>query len=79
MAIVTDISRDGTEAGINVDTIRMTARSVGLPMIASGGVARLEDIMNLKTLFSEGVVGVITGRALYEGRFTVAQAIAASR
>jgi phosphoribosylformimino-5-aminoimidazole carboxamide ribotide isomerase len=79
VAIVTDISRDGTEAGINVDTIRMTARSVGLPMIASGGVARLEDIMNLKTLFSEGVVGVITGRALYEGRFTVAQAIAASR
>jgi len=78
-AIVTDISRDGTEAGINIDTIRATARSVGLPMIASGGVATLEDIANLKILFSEGVVGVITGRALYEGRFTVAQAIAASR
>ncbi len=79
VAIVTDISRDGTEAGINLETIRATARSVGLPMIASGGVARLDDIAKLKTLFAEGVVGVITGRALYEGRFTVADAIAASR
>ena len=78
-AIVTDISRDGTEAGLNRETIRMTARSVGLPMIASGGVASLADITELKTLFAEGVVGVITGRALYEGRFTVAEAIAASR
>ncbi len=78
-AIVTDISRDGTEAGINVDSIRAAARSVGLPMIASGGVASLADIANLKMLFSEGVVGVISGRALYEGRFTVAEAIAASR
>ena len=77
-AIVTDISRDGTEAGLNVETIRATARSVGIPMIASGGVATLNDIKNLKTLFSAGVVGVITGRALYEGRFTLAQAIAAS-
>jgi len=79
VAIVTDISRDGTETGLSVELIRATARSVGIPMIASGGVARLEDIANLKTLFAEGVVGVITGRALYEGRFTVAEAIAAAR
>jgi phosphoribosylformimino-5-aminoimidazole carboxamide ribotide isomerase len=78
-AIVTDISRDGTEAGLNAESIRATARSIGIPMIASGGVASLDDIRNLKTLFSDGVVGVITGRALYEGRFTVAEAIAASR
>jgi phosphoribosylformimino-5-aminoimidazole carboxamide ribotide isomerase len=78
-AIVTDISRDGTEAGINIETIRATARSVALPMIASGGVATLDDITNLKALFADGVIGVITGRALYEGRFTVAEAIAASR
>jgi phosphoribosylformimino-5-aminoimidazole carboxamide ribotide isomerase len=78
-AIVTDISRDGTEAGINLDTIRATARSIGIPMIASGGVATLSDIANLKTLFADGVVGVISGRALYEGRFTVAEAIAAAR
>ena len=78
-AIVTDISRDGTEAGINAESIRAMARSIGIPMIASGGVASLDDIRNLKALFSDGVVGVITGRALYEGRFTVAEAIAASR
>jgi phosphoribosylformimino-5-aminoimidazole carboxamide ribotide isomerase len=77
--IVTDISRDGTEAGINPDSIRATAKAVGLPMIASGGVATLNDISNLKDLFSAGVVGVITGRAIYEGRFTLAEAIAAAR
>jgi phosphoribosylformimino-5-aminoimidazole carboxamide ribotide isomerase len=77
--IVTDISRDGTEAGINPETIRAAASAVGLPMIASGGVATLADITNLKKLFSAGVVGVITGRALYEGRFTVAEAITAAR
>ncbi len=77
-AIVTDISRDGTEAGINVESVRAMARSIGMPMIASGGVASLDDIANLKPLFSDGVVGVITGRALYEGRFTVAEAIAAA-
>lgn len=75
--IVTDISRDGTEAGANVEWNRATAKSVGLPMVASGGVASLTDIANLKELFSVGVVGVIVGRALYEGRFTLAQAVAA--
>lgn len=79
VAIVTDISRDGTETGINAESIRTTARGIGIPMIASGGVASLADIRNLAPLFSDGVVGVITGRALYEGRFTVADAIAASR
>ncbi|HLX38006.1 MAG TPA: HisA/HisF-related TIM barrel protein, partial [Candidatus Binataceae bacterium] len=78
-AIVTDISRDGTQAGIKAESIRATARSIGIPMIASGGVASLDDIRNLKALFSDGVIGVVTGRALYEGRFTVAEAIAASR
>ena len=78
-AIVTDISRDGTEAGIEVEAIRTRARAVAMPMIASGGVASLDDVADLKTLFGEGVVGVISGRAIYEGRFTVAQAIAAAR
>jgi phosphoribosylformimino-5-aminoimidazole carboxamide ribotide isomerase len=77
--IVTDISRDGTEAGINRDSIQATAKVVGIPIIASGGVATLTDISNLKNLFSDGVLGVITGRALYEGRFSLAEAIAAAR
>ena len=78
-AIVTDIARDGTQAGVNVDSIRVTAKAIAIPMIASGGVASLDDIRALKPLFADGVVGVITGRALYEGRFTVAEAIAAAQ
>ncbi len=78
-AIVTDISRDGTQAGVDPESARATAKVIGLPMIVSGGVASLSDITKLKPLFSDGVAGVISGRALYEGRFTLAQAIAASR
>jgi phosphoribosylformimino-5-aminoimidazole carboxamide ribotide isomerase len=78
-AIVTDIARDGTQAGLNPESIRATAQAIAMPMIASGGVASLDDIRALKPLFPDGVVGVITGRALYEGRFTVADAIAAAR
>lgn len=77
--IVTDISRDGTEAGANVESAARTAKRFGLPVIASGGVAALDDVRRLTPLFSTGVVGVIIGRALYEGRFTVAEAIAAAR
>lgn len=77
-AIVTDISRDGTQAGIDPDASRATAKAIGIPMIVSGGVASLSDITKLKPLFADGVVGVISGRALYEGRFTLAQAIAAA-
>ena len=56
----------------------ITARSAGAPVIASGGVKSIDDIHTLKSMFADGLVGVITGRALYEGRFTVAEAIAAA-
>jgi len=72
--IVTDIARDGTEAGANLATFAETARHAEVPLIASGGVATLEDVRALKGLFAVGVVGVVIGRALYEGRFTLAQA-----
>jgi len=52
---------------------------VGIPIIASGGVATLDDIRALSPLFGWGVVGVIVGRALYEGRFTLPEAIVAAR
>lgn len=78
-AIVTDIARDGTQSGIDPEAARATARMIGLPMIVSGGVASLADISKLKGLFADGIAGVISGRALYEGRFTLAQAIQASR
>ncbi|HYA36327.1 MAG TPA: 1-(5-phosphoribosyl)-5-[(5-phosphoribosylamino)methylideneamino]imidazole-4-carboxamide isomerase [Candidatus Binataceae bacterium] len=75
---VTDISRDGTQSGIDASAVATTARETRLPTIASGGVATLDDIRALRALFADGVVGVIVGRALYERRFTLAEAIAAS-
>ena len=73
---VTDISRDGAETG--VDTARMAelARAGGVPLIASGGIATVDDIAALARRFDDGIVGVVVGRALYERRFTLAQAIA---
>ena len=76
--ILTDISRDGTENGVNIGVYEAIARSLETPVIASGGVARIEDVVALRRLFSQGIAGVITGRALYEGRFTLAEAIAAA-
>jgi phosphoribosylformimino-5-aminoimidazole carboxamide ribotide isomerase len=75
--IVTDISRDGTESGANVAVFAEAARLARVPVVASGGVASLDDLRRLKELFHEGIVGAITGRALYEGRFSLSDAISA--
>jgi phosphoribosylformimino-5-aminoimidazole carboxamide ribotide isomerase len=77
-AIVTDIARDGAQVGI--DAIRMAeiARAARLPVIASGGVSSLDDVRNLAVRFDDGVVGVVVGRALYEGNFSLRDAIAAA-
>ena len=77
--IYTDISRDGTERGSDVERFAALARHTGLPVIASGGVASLDDLRALKAHFGDGVAGAISGRALYEGRFTLAEALAAVR
>jgi len=74
--IYTDISRDGTRLGVNVEETLRLARAVRIPVIASGGVASLEDIRRLKVLEKDGVEGVIVGRALYSGAFTLKEAIA---
>jgi phosphoribosylformimino-5-aminoimidazole carboxamide ribotide isomerase len=76
--IVTDISRDGTESGANLSMFAETGRIARVPIIASGGIAGLEDLRKLKSLFHDGVVGAITGRALYEGRFSLAEAMSAA-
>jgi phosphoribosylformimino-5-aminoimidazole carboxamide ribotide isomerase len=76
--IYTDISRDGTSAGLNIGQTQEVAWALNIPVIASGGVASLEDIRRLKNLEEEGVEGVIVGRALYAGAFTLAEAIAAA-
>jgi phosphoribosylformimino-5-aminoimidazole carboxamide ribotide isomerase len=76
--IYTDISRDGTKEGVNVDETLRIARAVKIPIIASGGVASLDDIRLLIPLEKEGVEGVIVGKALYSGAFTLEQAFRAA-
>lgn len=77
--VYTDISVDGTEKGVNIFATEELAENINIPVIASGGVATLNDIRQLKPLQSAGVEGVIIGRALYEGNFTLAEAIELAR
>jgi len=72
--VYTDITRDGMMEGPNVDGIRHMARMTGLPVIAAGGVSRIEDVIALKALKEDGVEGVISGRAIYEGTLSVREA-----
>ena len=71
--VITDIARDGMLAGPDVDGLAAAARATSIPVIASGGVSSLADVAALREV--PGVAGVITGKALYEGRFTVAEAL----
>jgi len=73
--IYTDISRDGVKTGVNIDATRSMAEAVPVPVIASGGVSSLNDIQALKPLEPLGVIGVIIGRALYDGLIDLAEAI----
>lgn len=73
--IYTDIRRDGVKQGLNLEAIRALAQAVDLPVIASGGVRSLEDIRALLPLEPLGVIGVITGRALYDGTLDLKEAI----
>lgn len=73
--IYTDISRDGVKSGVNVAATKALAQAVLLPVIASGGVSSLEDIKALLPLEPLGVVGVIIGRALYDGSLDLAAAL----
>ncbi|OCC23657.1 1-(5-phosphoribosyl)-5-[(5-phosphoribosylamino)methylideneamino]imidazole-4-carboxamide isomerase [Croceicoccus estronivorus] len=74
--LFTDIGRDGLLKGCNVEATVDLARRTDLPVIASGGVKGLDDIRMLSIHASEGIEGVITGRALYDGRLDLAAAIA---
>ncbi len=75
--IYTDIARDGMLTGVNVAATAALARAVAIPVIASGGVASVDDITALR---AEGVVaGAILGRALYDGRIDPAEALALAR
>jgi phosphoribosylformimino-5-aminoimidazole carboxamide ribotide isomerase len=73
--VITDISRDGLLTGPDLDGLAASASATDIPVIASGGVASIDDLVALAAV--PGLAGVITGKAIYEGRFTVSDAIAA--
>ncbi len=74
--IYTDISRDGTLAGVNVEATARLARESGLDIVASGGVSSLQDIEQLKEREKDGIVGVIVGKSIYTGALDLPQALA---
>ena len=76
--IYTDIGRDGMLTGVNIEATVALAQALTIPVIASGGVTNLDDIRNLCAVAAEGIIGTITGRAIYEGSldFAAAQKLA---
>ena len=77
--IYTDISRDGTLSGVNVEATAKLALESGVNIIASGGVRSLEDIHSLKAREADGIIGVIAGKSIYEETLSLPEAIAAAR
>lgn len=71
--VYTDISRDGMMQGVNVEATAALAEE-GIPVIASGGVTNMDDLKRLATVADKGILGAITGRAIYEGTLDVAEA-----
>ena len=71
--IYTDIARDGMMQGVNIEATKALAESVNIPIIASGGVTNMNDLIELQKIESVGVSGVITGRAIYEGTLDFAE------
>ncbi len=76
--IYTDIGRDGMLSGVNIEATVKLAQALTIPVIASGGITNLDDVRNLCAVEHEGIMGAITGRAIYEGtlNFQAAQALA---
>ncbi len=79
LIIHTDISMDGTMEGPNIPAVFAMASATGLPLIVAGGISGIADIQKVKTLERHGVIGVIAGRALYEGALSVREACAVLR
>ena len=74
--VFTDVARDGMQTGIDAAAYRHIAEVAGFPVVASGGIASLDDLRALSALGSDVIEGAITGRALYEGNFTLEEALA---
>jgi phosphoribosylanthranilate isomerase len=74
--VVTDVTKDGTLRGPNLDLLRQVCAATDRPVIASGGVSSLADLVALRGLVADGVEGAIVGKALYAGAFTLVEALA---
>ncbi len=72
--IYTDIGRDGMLSGVNIEATVKLAQALTIPVVASGGITNLEDVHKLCAVESEGIMGAITGRAIYEGTLNFAEA-----
>ncbi|MCL3818493.1 bifunctional 1-(5-phosphoribosyl)-5-((5-phosphoribosylamino)methylideneamino)imidazole-4-carboxamide isomerase/phosphoribosylanthranilate isomerase PriA [Aeromicrobium wangtongii] len=77
--VVTDVTKDGTLTGPNLDLLRRVCAATDKPVVASGGVSSLQDLRDIATLTGIGVEGSIVGKALYAGAFTLPEALAAVR
>jgi phosphoribosyl isomerase A len=75
--VVTDVTKDGTLRGPNLDLLREVCACTDRPVIASGGVSSVDDLVALRSLVPVGLEGAIVGKALYAGAFTLPQALAA--
>ncbi|GAA1462407.1 bifunctional 1-(5-phosphoribosyl)-5-((5-phosphoribosylamino)methylideneamino)imidazole-4-carboxamide isomerase/phosphoribosylanthranilate isomerase PriA [Williamsia maris] len=75
--VVTDVSKDGTLTGPNLELLGEVADAASAPVVASGGVSSVDDLLAIATLVDRGVEGSIVGKALYAGRFTLPEALSA--
>lgn len=73
--VVTDVTKDGTLTGPNIDLLKSVCAATSKPVVASGGISNLSDIADLAALTSIGIEGAIVGKALYAGAFTVGEAL----
>ena len=73
--IVTDVTKDGTLTGPNLELLREVCAATSAPVIASGGISELQDLINLRAMTNLGVEGAIVGKAIYSGAFSLAQAL----
>ncbi|NTW38820.1 MAG: bifunctional 1-(5-phosphoribosyl)-5-((5-phosphoribosylamino)methylideneamino)imidazole-4-carboxamide isomerase/phosphoribosylanthranilate isomerase PriA [Cellulomonadaceae bacterium] len=73
--VVTDVTKDGTLRGPNIELLREVCARTSAPVVASGGISSLDDLVALRALVGEGVEGAIVGKALYAGAFTLPQAL----
>ncbi|WP_296632916.1 bifunctional 1-(5-phosphoribosyl)-5-((5-phosphoribosylamino)methylideneamino)imidazole-4-carboxamide isomerase/phosphoribosylanthranilate isomerase PriA [Rhodoluna sp.] len=74
--VVTDVTKDGTLKGPNIELLREVMQRTSKPVVASGGISSLQDITDLRALVSEGLEGAILGKSLYAGKFTLQEALA---